>query len=55
MRINEPHGAILLTYSWGGTRIDVAKRPRIDGEAQVEGMKRPLIGSETRTEDGARE
>ena len=37
----------------GEARIEGAKRPRIEGEARVEGAKRPRIEGEARTEGEA--
>ena len=39
----------------GEARIEGAKRPRIEGKARVEGAKRPRIEGEARTEGEARE
>ena len=39
----------------GEARIEGAKRPSIEGEARVEGVKRPRIEGEARTEGEARE
>ena len=39
----------------GEARIEGAKRPSIEGEARVEGAKRPRIKGEARTEGEARE
>ena len=39
----------------GEARIEGAKRPSIEGEARVEGAKRPRIEGEARTEGKARE
>ena len=39
----------------GEARIEGAKRPSIEGEARVEGAKRPRIEGEARTEGEARE
>ena len=39
----------------GEAWIEGAKRPRIEGEARVEGAKRPRIEGEARTESEARE
>ena len=39
----------------GEARIEGAKRPRIEGEARVEGAKRLRIEGEARTEGEARE
>ena len=39
----------------GEARIEGAKRPSIEGEARVEGAKRPRIEGEARTEGEVRE
>ena len=39
----------------GEARIEGAKRPSIEGEARVEGAKRPRFEGEARTEGEARE